>query len=197
MSLTRVGGRGDQGVDLRGSWTPPAPSPRPMLNVYVQCKAERSRTGPKHLRELEGTLNLSTTPQTPPIGILAATTACTAGLRKHMLMSRLPLAYCCIAPHHRGGHIEQFLWNSVVGAMIGHGVGVTTRYIPPLGTKKKRGRKPKVEVVQVDEEGNELRREAELTVDGQVVEYCHTTPKKKRRKRKTKAVAAEASPVES
>ncbi|KAA8895371.1 hypothetical protein FN846DRAFT_785202 [Sphaerosporella brunnea] len=158
MTLRRVGGRDDRGIDIRGTWVPPAsrhlPPPLP-LQVYIQCKAERSRAGPKYLRELEGTLGTTTTPQTPPLGILASSSPCTPGMRKHMLLSRLPLAFCCVAKWEEGGHLLQFLWNSPAGKVIGRGVGVTTRYIIPqdgyMATE-------------------ELEREAVLTVDGEVVE---------------------------
>jgi hypothetical protein len=72
-----------------------------------------------------------------------------------MLLSRLPLAFCCVAKYEEGGYLLQFLWNVAAGQVIGKGVGVTTRYIPTaLG-----------EAMHVD-----LRREAVLTVDGEVVE---------------------------
>jgi hypothetical protein len=158
MTLTRIGGRDDRGIDIRGTWLPPTsrhlpPLPEP-LQIYVQCKAERSKTGPKYLRELEGTLNTTTTPQSPPLGILAASSPCTPGMRKHMLLSRLPLAFCCVAKWEDGGHLLQFLWNAAAGNLIGRAVGVTTRYIIPqdgIGT-------------------GHLEREAVLTVDGEVVD---------------------------
>ncbi|GAA6049914.1 hypothetical protein JCM3770_007048 [Rhodotorula araucariae] len=84
--LVRVGGAGDQGIDLRGRWpgrpsahgpsqppllprtdssnpldhaptaTPSSTLPSPAFPVIVQCKAEASRVGPSTVRELEGTL---------------------------------------------------------------------------------------------------------------------------------------------
>lgn len=73
MSLTRVGGAGDGGVDLRGWWTVPSsstsssdysasssrpkkPEPRQRLRVLGQCKAERKALGPRVVRELEGVM---------------------------------------------------------------------------------------------------------------------------------------------
>lgn len=176
MTLSRVGGRDDRGLDLRGTWLPPMapavtepspsspPSPsrrqqlqplpqRPEIQVYVQCKVDRKQSKPRFLRELEGTLGITATPEFPPIGILASTVPCTPGLRKHMLLSRMPLAYCCIAPYDRGGHLLQFLWNNEVANLIGRGVGVTTRYICEDGS----------------EEGEAIRKEAVLTVHGQIV----------------------------
>ncbi|GAA5929995.1 hypothetical protein JCM1841_001238 [Sporobolomyces salmonicolor] len=67
MSLIRVGGRQDAGVDLRGRWSgtlsgrpaKEAVSPgtrKPSWPILVQCKAEKDRVGPATVRELEGTL---------------------------------------------------------------------------------------------------------------------------------------------
>lgn len=62
MSLTRVGGKGDGGVDLRGWWYLPDttldPSPTDAtprrIRVLAQCKAEKIRPGPRLIREMEG-----------------------------------------------------------------------------------------------------------------------------------------------
>jgi hypothetical protein len=68
----------------------------PSIPVLVQCKY-RTKSGPKYLRELEGTLGL-VAPNTPAIGILCATTSCTPGLRKHLVMSRRALVFAFITP---------------------------------------------------------------------------------------------------
>lgn len=56
MSLTRVGGRGDGGVDLRGWWWLPTNKEggRRRLRVLGQCKAESIKCGPRLIREMEG-----------------------------------------------------------------------------------------------------------------------------------------------
>ena len=70
MSLKRVGGKEDGGIDLLGWWwlpsttdSPPDSSstttsntPRRRIRVIGQCKAEKQKTGPKYVRELEGVL---------------------------------------------------------------------------------------------------------------------------------------------
>lgn len=66
MSLKRVGGKADGGIDLLGWWWLPAPSnslpdhnssnTRRRIRVIGQCKAEKRKTGPKYVRELEGVL---------------------------------------------------------------------------------------------------------------------------------------------
>lgn len=56
MTLTRIGGRGDGGVDLQGWWWIPSAtgSERRRVRVLAQCKAHDLRLGPNHVRELEG-----------------------------------------------------------------------------------------------------------------------------------------------
>ncbi|KAF9071901.1 hypothetical protein BDP27DRAFT_1321575 [Rhodocollybia butyracea] len=68
MSLQRVGGKEDGGVDLSGWWwlpdvdIPDSPQntnegvdrPFKRIRILGQCKAERKKIGPKYVRELEG-----------------------------------------------------------------------------------------------------------------------------------------------
>lgn len=59
MSLHRVGGRSDGGIDLQGYWWLPSgaePLDRRRLRVLAQCKAEKKKIGPKYVREMEGVL---------------------------------------------------------------------------------------------------------------------------------------------
>lgn len=71
MSLCRVGGKGDGGVDLQGWWWLPDNRPaseavslqdvdgcsRRRIRVLAQCKAERKKMGPNYIREMEGVLH--------------------------------------------------------------------------------------------------------------------------------------------
>ncbi|KAJ7275085.1 hypothetical protein C8J57DRAFT_1062283 [Mycena rebaudengoi] len=68
MSLRRVGGKSDGGIDLMGWWwlppsdsQPPsnlvAPPERRRLRVLAQCKAEKKKASPKYVREMEGVLH--------------------------------------------------------------------------------------------------------------------------------------------
>ncbi|TFK39289.1 hypothetical protein BDQ12DRAFT_682513 [Crucibulum laeve] len=73
MSLKRVGGKEDGGIDLVGWWwLPPLTSgteptgtpnasaldlqPRSRVRVIAQCKAEKKKMGPQYVRELEGVM---------------------------------------------------------------------------------------------------------------------------------------------
>lgn len=82
MSLRRVGGRNDGGIDLQGWWwipsdisaeqrnvgeehangrrrigIDPSGQRRTRIRVLAQCKAERKKLGPSYVRELEGVLH--------------------------------------------------------------------------------------------------------------------------------------------
>lgn len=65
MSLRRVGGKADGGIDLQGWWWLPSDtashdaSPREYrrLRVLAQCKTEAKKMSPKYVREMEGVLH--------------------------------------------------------------------------------------------------------------------------------------------
>ncbi|KIY48440.1 hypothetical protein FISHEDRAFT_43365 [Fistulina hepatica ATCC 64428] len=63
MSLRRVGGKSDGGVDLTGWWWLPgalgaSPMPRVRrIRVFCQCKAERKKISPNYVREMEGVMH--------------------------------------------------------------------------------------------------------------------------------------------
>ncbi|KAF9003248.1 hypothetical protein BDQ17DRAFT_1355800 [Cyathus striatus] len=65
MSLKRVGGKADGGVDLVGWWWLPASGrlpednvlPRRRIRVLAQCKAFNKKLGPSCIREMEGVMH--------------------------------------------------------------------------------------------------------------------------------------------
>ncbi|OBZ77596.1 hypothetical protein A0H81_02408 [Grifola frondosa] len=70
MSLRRVGGKGDGGVDLQGWWWLPTTLSsssisqlddhmyfRRRMRVLAQCKAEKKKISPRYIREMEGVLH--------------------------------------------------------------------------------------------------------------------------------------------
>ncbi|KAL7268564.1 hypothetical protein RUND412_008806 [Rhizina undulata] len=137
MNLSRFGGPGDGGIDIRGTWELPEPvegteEPR-ILNFLIQCKIKQMRTGPVFVRELEGAIASSDDRKT--VGMLASSTPCTSGSIKKMLLSRRPLAFCCIRPYAEGGSLRQFIWNGPADVLL-KGLGVTTSYIDSEGYEK-------------------------------------------------------------
>lgn len=64
MSLERVGGKSDGGIDLQGWWWLPIdeksaeiPNHTRRIRVLAQCKTEKRKIGPKYVREMEGVLH--------------------------------------------------------------------------------------------------------------------------------------------
>ena len=66
MSLQRVGGPSDHGIDLQGWWWLPTLNAshathehthHRRMRVLAQCKAEKKKMGPAYLRELEGVMH--------------------------------------------------------------------------------------------------------------------------------------------
>lgn len=127
--LKRVGGAGDFGTDLLGTWTlsPPA-SPARHLRVLMQCKAgSAQKTGPQHIRELEGALAAA-----PPgwrgegvLALLVSQKPATKGVRDAVGRSRWPMGFVACS---KDGAVQQMLWNR--GAEDGglQGVSVAARH---------------------------------------------------------------------
>ncbi|GAA5836941.1 hypothetical protein JCM9279_007708 [Rhodotorula babjevae] len=108
QGIVRVGGKGDQGIDLRARWhLASSPSSHPLpYPVIVQCKAESSPVGPATVRELEGTLaaqhpspsSPSTAPSVPHIALLVALSGFTEAAIRHARSSTRPLALLHLEP---------------------------------------------------------------------------------------------------
>ncbi|KAF3918709.1 hypothetical protein AA313_de0208260 [Arthrobotrys entomopaga] len=108
ISLTRVGGRDDAGVDLQGSWelpkmiTPSSPTTTRQQNatkipLIIQCKNvnEKSWKGPQYVRELDGAL---VSQPSDALGVLACPRDMTPGMKKQMLASKRALGFIKVTP---------------------------------------------------------------------------------------------------
>lgn len=51
MALRRVGGKDDGGIDILGWWDLPCTR---RLRILAQCKAEKKKSSPRYIREMEG-----------------------------------------------------------------------------------------------------------------------------------------------
>ena len=90
MSLRRVGGKNDGGIDLQGWWWLPSSGPSSMsptrIRILAQCKAEKRKYGPKYVREMEGVLHRYLNVDSDPVvGLLISSSLFTkaALLRAH------------------------------------------------------------------------------------------------------------------
>lgn len=125
MSLKRVGGKSDYGIDLLGTWSlPSAPQP---LKVLIQCKAFARKIEPSQARELEGAFVGA--PQgwreTGVLGFLVSQKSATKGVREALGRSRWPMGYVlCEAD----GKILQMLWNRRAEQDGLEGIGVGLKY---------------------------------------------------------------------
>ena len=124
ISLHRVGGRDDAGVDLVGTWH--IPQTEHPVRVFMQCKALRKKAGPYLLRELEGSFR-----SLPAVGwktlhkaaVLVCPTHATKGVRDGMTRSPYPLIWLMV---DRDGTLQQALWNANVEKLGMGMLGVET-----------------------------------------------------------------------
>ncbi|CAG8207664.1 unnamed protein product [Penicillium olsonii] len=127
LSLNRVGGRDDAGIDLVGTWHLPERERERALRVIVQCKALKTKVGPNIVRELEGTLRQAPvgwrTGQT--VGVLVSPREATKGVRDTLARSAYPIFWMMI---ERDGSLKQALWNSRAEELGIGPLGVETRY---------------------------------------------------------------------
>lgn len=103
MSLRRVGGKSDGGIDLQGWWWLPTDDSSPdghrRFRILAQCKREEKKVPPKYVREMEGVLHRygveqssATHAVTPPaVGVLISASAFSKMAIIHAHTSPLPL----------------------------------------------------------------------------------------------------------
>lgn len=147
LSLQRIGGRDDAGIDLVGTWHLPERERERAVRVLVQCKALKTKLGPNLVRELEGTFRQAPvgwrTDQTA--GVLVSPREATKGVRDALARSSYPLFWMMV---ERDGTLRQALWNARAEELGLGPLGVETRY----GTG--------------DSESGTLTKEIALTWDG-------------------------------
>lgn len=182
MTLTRIGGASDHGIDITGTWIPPSlpntPTPRPPITIYVSCKAYRGtkNAGPAVIRELIGTVDAAPR-DVDAMGIFASTKPCTAEARKLLATSRAAIGFVCITPpdldvgeegsgdgSDLGGILHQFIWNDAASGLLGRQLGCTARH------KTVEGEEPQEEVC--------------LTLDGVPLDMLPKPKRKRGRPRK-------------
>lgn len=127
LSLYRIGGRDDAGIDLVGTWHLPGREGSRALRVLVQCKALKTKLGPNLVRELEGAFRAAPVGWRTgeSVGMLVSPREATRGVRDALARSAFPLLWMLV---ERDGTLRQALWN-VQTQKLGLGLlGVETRY---------------------------------------------------------------------
>jgi hypothetical protein len=125
MTLTRMGGKSDYGIDLLGTWT--IPSVSYPLKVLIQCKALSSKAKPAVARELEGAFvgAPSGWRGSGVLGFLVSSGPATKGVREAIGRSRWPMGYIYCSSD---GKLLQMLWNRKAAEEGLEGVVVETKY---------------------------------------------------------------------
>ncbi|KAJ7136075.1 hypothetical protein C8R44DRAFT_609478 [Mycena epipterygia] len=150
MSLRRVGGKSDGGIDLMGWWWLPSSSePEPSgstsdaskrrrLRVLVQCKAEKKKTSPNYVREMEGVLHrymsllgsgASSSSRDPLVALLVSESPFTKSTLLRAQSSPtpfflihippLPDANAAEEPHEETSGIGTAVWNPALAGVRG------------------------------------------------------------------------------
>ncbi|TVY58534.1 Uncharacterized protein LCER1_G000879 [Lachnellula cervina] len=125
LSLKRIGGRSDYGIDLIGTWN--LPSSLQPLKVLIQCKALAGKAEPKVVRELEGAFVGAPTGWRGAgvLGFLVSKKPASKGVREALGRSRWPMGYVLCEDD---GRVLQMLWNKRAEQEGLEGVGVGLKY---------------------------------------------------------------------
>jgi len=146
MSLRRVGGKSDGGVDLIGWWWLPlsesqSPSSTPStlscrrIRVLAQCKAEKKKFSPNYVREMEGVWHMHAQARSPSTStselgtvalLLSESTFTTATLTRALgssvpfLLMHLP-SPPTLDPRAENtlGEVGSAFWNPALGGAYG------------------------------------------------------------------------------
>ncbi|CAG8977093.1 hypothetical protein HYALB_00012884 [Hymenoscyphus albidus] len=133
MSLKRIGGKSDYGIDLLGTWK--LPTAKRHFRVLVQCKALGAKVQPAVVRELEGAFVGAPPGWRDPdvLGFLVTQRPATKGVREALGRSRWPMGYVLC---ESDGSILQILWNRRAAEVGLDGVEVQTRYLGGEQTRR-------------------------------------------------------------
>ncbi|GJJ10421.1 hypothetical protein Clacol_004647 [Clathrus columnatus] len=148
MSLLKVGGKSDGGVDLQGwwfvpisphrlkeqqritgevikTWKAPDGTIRRRLRILGQCKAEQKKIGPRYIRELEGVLaRHESSLNNPVIGLLVSESEFSRSTLLTAYSSRLPLFLLQLPPEPETSEnvepdkIGSAVWNPALGGLF-------------------------------------------------------------------------------
>jgi hypothetical protein len=125
MSLSRVGGKSDGGIDLQGWWWLPFapnafidPAYRQRVRVFAQCKAEKKKTGPKYIREMEGTLHRHFNDPNPVVALFISESHFTKEALLRMQSSPTPFFLLHLPSEHEDD-IGSMVWNHALSGTNG------------------------------------------------------------------------------
>nr|GAT42785.1 predicted protein [Mycena chlorophos] len=139
MTLKRVGGKSDGGVDLMGWWWLPSSdfdpsaattgtehfSQRRRIRVLGQCKAEKKKASPNYVRELEGVLHrhLAAAPDQPLVALFVSESPFTKSTLLRAQSSPVPFFLLHLPPEEEGADpknsIGSAVWNPALAGAHG------------------------------------------------------------------------------
>ncbi|KTW30236.1 hypothetical protein T552_00714 [Pneumocystis carinii B80] len=154
MELWRVGGRNDEGIDLRGYWYYEREKKKYKLPVIVQCKNEKKKIGSRYIREMNGVLS----GENEGILGLISCSGYTEMARKQLLKASKAMGICIILSENGEGSLKKFIWNMEASRLI-QALGVEFRY------------------KEID---NIIQKELVLTIDGKPIKYKDYSEKENR-----------------
>lgn len=125
MSLSRVGGKSDGGIDLQGWWWLPFaqsaftdPTHRQRVRIFAQCKAEKKKIGPKYIREMEGVLHRYFNHPNPMVALFISESQFTKEALLRMQSSSIPFSLLHLPSEHEE-NIGSMVWNNALSGTAG------------------------------------------------------------------------------
>jgi len=125
MSLDRVGGKSDGGIDLQGWWWLPfapdafnTPIHRQRVRVFAQCKAEKKKVGPKYIREMEGVIHRHLNDSNPTVALFISESPFTKEALLRTQSSSIPFFLLHLPSEHED-EIGSMIWNHALSGTNG------------------------------------------------------------------------------